>query len=157
MCDQARCQGRFCKSVSFLVSRNAYMPRDPCYGHLGLRWYLFKKIVKAFHIFSFKCFTPQDFDCGQAVVVNNKILRLEVNFYFRTNCHWLRLEWHPFLMKWTQVYKGKEEDKRHNTSKNIYLRQIKLTFVNSTSKTIRKTSLQYNYLSWSESKIRIWF
>ena len=44
--------------------------------HLGLRWYLFKKVVKAFHVFSFKCFTPQAFDCGQAVGVNNTILKL---------------------------------------------------------------------------------
>ena len=54
------------------------MRRDPCYDHLGLRWYLFKKIVKAFHIFSIKCFTPQPFDCGQAVGVNNKILKTVV-------------------------------------------------------------------------------
>ena len=72
MCGQTRCQGRFCKPVSFLVSRNAYMRRDSCYDHLGLRWYIFKKIVKAFQIFSFKCFTPQAFDCGQAVGVNDK-------------------------------------------------------------------------------------
>ena len=52
------------------------MRRDPCYDHLGLRGYLFKKVVKAFHIFSFKCLTPQAFDSGQAVGVNNKILRL---------------------------------------------------------------------------------
>ena len=50
------------------------MRRDPCYDHLGLRRYLFKKVLKAFHIFSFKCFTPQAFNCGQAVGVNNKIL-----------------------------------------------------------------------------------
>ena len=52
------------------------MRRDQCYDRLGLRWYLFKKVVKAFHIFSFKCLTPQAFDCGQAVGVNNKILGL---------------------------------------------------------------------------------
>ena len=85
MCGQARCQGRFRKSVSFLVSRNAYMRRDPCYNHLGLRWNLFKKVVKAFHIFSFKCFTPQAFDCGQAVGVNNKIIKFcgRVKKFFR--------------------------------------------------------------------------
>ena len=31
-----------------------------------------------FHIFSFKCLTPQAFDCGQAVSVNNKILKFVV-------------------------------------------------------------------------------
>ena len=64
VCGQARCQGRSCKSVSFLVSRNANMRRDPCYDQLGLRWYLFKKVVTAFHIFSFKSLTPQAFHCG---------------------------------------------------------------------------------------------
>ena len=52
------------------------MRRDPCYDQLGLRWYLFKKVVKAFHIFSFECLTPQAFDRGQAVGVNNTILKL---------------------------------------------------------------------------------
>ena len=34
-----------------------------------------------------------------------------------------------------KLQKGKEEDKRHITSKSINLRQIKHIFVNSTSKT----------------------
>ena len=76
VCGQARCQGRFCKSVSFFISRNANMRRDPCYDQLGLRWYLFKKVVKAFHIFSFKSLVPQALDCGQAVCINNKSLIL---------------------------------------------------------------------------------
>ena len=56
--------------------RNADMRRDPCYDQLGVRWYLFKKVAKAFHIFRFKCLAPQAFDGGQAVCINNKILGL---------------------------------------------------------------------------------
>ena len=49
------------------------MRRDPCYDQLGLRGYLFKKVVKAFNI---KCLAPQAFYSGQAVCINNKSIKL---------------------------------------------------------------------------------
>ena len=50
--------------------QNANMRRDPCYDQLGLRWYLFKKVVKAFHIFSFKSLVRCEGGCEFQKVVD---------------------------------------------------------------------------------------